>query len=78
MEWGEGGSRPRVVDGHATHTIARGAHAHVRHSLSQFNRTHTHAHPKYHNTGIGPYSAGAIASIAHGTRAGMVDGNVHR
>ena len=28
--------------------------------------------------GIGPYSAGAIASIAYDTRAGMVDGNVFR
>ncbi len=28
--------------------------------------------------GIGPYSAGAIASIAHGTRAPIVDGNVVR
>ncbi len=28
--------------------------------------------------GVGPYSAGAIASIAHGTRAPIVDGNVVR
>jgi A/G-specific adenine glycosylase len=28
--------------------------------------------------GIGPYSAGAIASIAHGARAAIVDGNVIR
>jgi A/G-specific adenine glycosylase len=28
--------------------------------------------------GIGPYSAGAIASIAHGRRAALVDGNVIR
>ena len=28
--------------------------------------------------GVGPYTAGAIASIAHGTRAAVVDGNVER
>ncbi|MBI3205460.1 MAG: A/G-specific adenine glycosylase [Myxococcales bacterium] len=28
--------------------------------------------------GVGPYTAGAIASIAHGTRAAIVDGNVER
>lgn len=28
--------------------------------------------------GIGPYTAGAIASIAHGARAAIVDGNVER
>ena len=28
--------------------------------------------------GVGPYSAGAIASIAHGVRTPLVDGNVIR
>lgn len=28
--------------------------------------------------GVGPYTAGAIASIAHGTQAALVDGNVER
>ena len=28
--------------------------------------------------GVGPYTAGAITSIAHGTRAAVVDGNVER
>lgn len=28
--------------------------------------------------GVGPYTAGAIASIAHGTKAAIVDGNVER
>jgi len=28
--------------------------------------------------GVGPYTAGAIASIAHGTQAAVVDGNVER
>lgn len=58
----------RAVDDELTRPVHFSAH-----TLSLYHMLYTYMH-----TGIGPYSAGAVASIAHGTRAGMVDGNVQR